>query len=527
MSIKILVTDPLSDKGLELLKKSNFEVIYKPEESMDDIALVLNNIDGWIIRSGTKILEEHILKAKKLQIIGRAGVGTDNIDIESATSNGIIVMNVPDGNTISAAEHTMAMISALSRNIQLGHMGLINGSWERHKLVGNELRGKILGVVGLGKIGREVIKRALSFDMNILGFDPYVSQEHFDKSEIKIASLDELTEKSDFITLHVPLNDATKDLFDLDRMKKMKKNSKIINVARGGIINEEDLAKSLNDGLISGAAIDVFSKEPIDKNHNLLTAKNILLTPHLGASTFEAKEGVSLGVCQQMVEFFVNEKLLNVLNVPISDSSLLKRMAPFYKLTEKMGSILYQLSSTPIKNINVTCYGTAEDSKSILTVLLKSILHGIVDSRINMINADYIAKERGVLSSHSYKTEDIPFLNLIKCEIETEDGMLEISGSVFDENHIRVVNIMGFNIDLNPEGNMLFVINNDTPGVVGKIGSLLGKYKVNIASYLLGRVDGSKNAYGVIKLDSALDDSILVDLKKFEEIVKLWQINVE
>ena len=281
MSIKILVTDPLSDKGLELLKKSNFEVIYKPEESMDDIALVLNDIDGWIIRSGTKILEEHILKAKKLQIIGRAGVGTDNIDIESATLNGIIVMNVPDGNTISAAEHTMAMISALSRNIQLGHMGLMNGSWDRHKLVGNELRGKILGVVGLGKIGREVIKRALSFDMNILGFDPYVSQEHFDESEIKIVSLDELTEKSDFITLHVPLNDATKDLFDLDRMKKMKKNSKIINVARGGIINEEDLAKSLNDGLISGAAIDVFSKEPIDKNHNLLTAKNILLTPHL------------------------------------------------------------------------------------------------------------------------------------------------------------------------------------------------------------------------------------------------------
>ena len=248
-------------------------------------------------------------------------------------------------------------------------MGLMNGSWDRHKLVGNELRGKILGVVGLGKIGREVIKRALSFDMNILGFDPYVSQEHFDESEIKIVSLDELTEKSDFITLHVPLNDATKDLFDLDRMKKMKKNSKIINVARGGIIYEEDLAKSLNDGLISGAAIDVFSKEPIDKNHNLLTAKNILLTPHLGASTFEAKEGVSLGVCQQMVEFFVNEKLLNVLNVPISDSSLLKRMAPFYNLTEKMVSILYQLSSSPIKNINVTCYGTAEDSKSILTVL--------------------------------------------------------------------------------------------------------------------------------------------------------------
>jgi len=527
MSIKILVTDPLSDKGLELLKKSKFEVIYKPNDSIDDIFTILDDIDGWIIRSGTTILKEHILKAKKLQIIGRAGVGTDNIDIEAATLNGVIVMNVPDGNTISAAEHTIAMMSTLSRNIQLGHMGLMNGNWDRHKLVGNELRRKTLGIVGLGKIGREVIKRALSFDMNILGFDPYVSQEHFDESEIKVVSLDELTKNSDFVSLHAPLNDATRNLFDLDRMKMMKKTSKIINVARGGIINEQDLAKALNEDLISGAAIDVFSKEPIDKNHELLTAKNILLTPHLGASTFEAKEGVSLGVCQQMNDFFLNEKLLNVLNVPVSDSSLLKRMAPFYELTEKMGSILYQLSSSPIKNINVTCYGTAEDSKSILTVLLKSILHGIVDTRINMINADYIAKERGVLSSHSYKNEDVPFLNLIKCEIETEEGVLEISGSVFDKNHIRVVNIMGFNIDLNPEGNMLFVINKDTPGVVGKIGSLLGKYKINIASYLLGRVVESKNAYGVIKLDAPLDDDTLRNLRKLEEIVKLWQVNVE
>ena len=527
MSVKILVTDPLSDKGIELLEKSTFEVIYKPDDSIDDISLVLNDIDGWIIRSGTTILKEHILKAKKLQIIGRAGVGTDNIDIESATLNGVVVMNVPDGNTVSAAEHTMAMISALSRNIQLGHMGLMNGSWDRHKLVGNELRRKTLGVVGLGKIGREVIKRALSFEMDILGFDPYVSQEHFDETEIKVVSIDELTRNSDYISLHVPLNDATRDLFDLERMKMMKESSKIINVARGGIVNEKDLAIALNDGLISGAAIDVFSKEPIDKGHDLLTADNILLTPHLGASTYEAKEGVSLGVCQQMVEYFINEKLLNVLNVPVSDSSLLKRMAPFYKLTEKMGSILYQLSSSPIKNINVTCYGSAEDSKSILTVLLKSVLDGIVDSRINMINADYIAKERGILSSHSYKTEDVAYLNLIICEIETEDGIFEISGSVFDKNHIRVVNIMGFNIDLNPEGNMLFVINNDTPGVVGKIGSLLGEYQINIASYLLGRVDKSKDAYGVIKLDAPLNNDILDNLKKLEEIVNLWQINVE
>ena len=526
MSIKILVTDPLSDAGIELLNQSNFEVIYKPGVPLDDLLSIISDIDGWIIRSGTKIQKNHILKAKKLQVIGRAGVGTDNIDIESATLNGVVVMNVPDGNTVSAAEHTLAMISALSRNIQLGHMGLVNGSWDRHKLVGHELRGKILGVVGLGKIGREVIKRALSFDMKILGYDPYVSQDNFDDSEIKVVSIDELTKSSDYISLHVPFNDKTKDLFDLKRMKMMKKTSKIINVARGGIINENDLAEALNQEIISGAAIDVFINEPIDKNHKLISAKNILLTPHLGASTFEAKEGVSKGICNQVSEFFLNEKLLNVLNVPVSDSSLLKRMTPLYKLTEKMGSILSQLSSSPIKNISVTCYGKVEDSKSILTVLLKSVLENIIDSRINMINADYIAKERGILSSHSYKNDSVPFLNLIKCFIETENGNLEISGSVFDENHMRVVNIMGFNIDLNPEGNMLFVINKDTPGVVGKIGSLLGNLNINIASYLLGRVNNSEDAYSVIKLDASIPSKVLNNLEELDEIVKVWQVKI-
>ena len=526
MSIKILVTDPLSNNGIELLKKSKLEVIYKPNTPLDDLSSVIKDIDGWIIRSGTKVLKKHILKAQKLQIIGRAGVGTDNIDIESATLNGVVVMNVPDGNTISAAEHTVTMISSLSRNIHLGHMGLMNGSWDRHKLVGNELRGKTLGVVGLGKIGIEVIKRCLSFDMKILGFDPYVSQDQFDESEIRIVSIDELTKNSDYISLHVPLNDKTKDLFDLNRIKMMKKTSRIINVARGGIVNENDLSKALNEELISGAAIDVFTKEPIDKKNKLLSTKNILLTPHLGASTFEAKEGVSTGVCQQIIEYFLNGKLLNVLNVPVSDSALLKKMIPFYKLTEKMGSILYQLSSSPIKSISVTCHGSAEDSKSILTVLIKSVLEEIIDSRINMINADYVAKERGISSAHSYNNDDIPFLNLVKCYIETDDATIEISGSIFDKNHIRIVNIMGFNIDLNPEGNMLFIINKDTPGVVGKIGSLLGEHNINIASYQLGRVNNNTDAYGVIKLDAVITNDTLSNLEKLDEILKVWQVKV-
>ena len=313
MSVKILVTDPLSDKGLELLKKSKFEVIYKPNDSMDDIFTILDDIDGWIIRSGTTILKNHILKAKKLQIIGRAGVGTDNIDIESSTLNGVIVMNVPDGNTVSAAEHTMAMISTLSRNIQLGHMGLMNGNWDRHKLVGNELRRKTLGIVGLGKIGREVIKRALSFDMNILGFDPYVSQENFDELEIKVVSLDELTKNSDFVSLHVPLNDATKNLFDLDRMKMMKKTSKIINVARGGIINEVDLDIALNNNIIFGAGLDVFEKEPINMENPLINNKKVLLTPHSATFTKDCASRMGVETVQNVIDFFEDKIKKNMI----------------------------------------------------------------------------------------------------------------------------------------------------------------------------------------------------------------------
>ena len=527
MSTKILITDPLSDKGIEFLKESGLEVIYKPKASKDEIQVHISNIEGWIIRSGTKISKENINDAKKLQIIGRAGVGTDNIDINSATLKGIVVMNVPDGNTVSAAEHTLAMMLSLSRNIQLGHMGLINGNWDRHKLVGNELRGKVLGVVGLGKIGREVIKRSLSYDMNILGFDPFVSQDSFDENEVKVVTLDELTKSSDYITLHVPINNVTQNLFDSGRISMMKKTSKIINVARGGIINEDDLVEALNNETISGAALDVFVNEPLTEENSLLKAKNILLTPHLGASTYEAKEGVSLGVCEQIVEYFCNGKLINALNIPIADTAVMKKMTPYYKLSEKMGSILAQLSSSAIKDIEIICYGKAFDSKSIALVLLKSILSRMIDQRVNMINADIIAKERNINFSHTYKNEDIPFLSLIKCIVKTDNDSIEISGSVFDENHIRIVNIMGFDIDLNPTGSMLFVINKDIPGVIGNIGSLLGEHNVNIAEYLLGRIDKGDIAYGIIKLDCKINEDILDSLKKLKEIIDAKQIIID
>ena len=524
MSIKVLITDPISDKGLELLKNNNIEIIYEPDLSPEELLKASKNIDGWIIRSGTKILKENIINSPKLQIIGRAGVGVDNIDIETATSKGIIVMNVPDGNTVSAAEHTVAMMLSLSRNIQLGHLSLSSGNWDRHKLTGSELQDKVLGVVGLGKIGREVIKRALGYEMSILGYDPYVSQEFFDSKEVEVVSLDDLTKKSDYITLHVPLNQATKDLFNLDRLKMMKATARIINVARGGIINEEDVAYALNNDIIAGAAIDVFVSEPLNKKSLLLKTKNILHTPHLGASTYEAKEGVSLAICKQIIGYFVEEKLTNALNIPLVDASLIKKMTPFYSLSEKIGSMISQMADSPIKNVEVICYGEATDSKSITLLLMKGLLSNVTDNRINMVNADIVAKERGLSFSHSYNSSDTPFLNLIKCTVKTDEKEISISGSIYFKNYLRIVNIMGFDIDLNPEGYMLFIKNKDVPGVVGKIGTLLGKLNVNIAGYLLSRIKNNDYAFSVIKLDTELNNQTINKITEIDELIEINQV---
>jgi len=524
--IKILITDPLSDKGINKLKNAGFEVIYKPDTSNDELLSLISNIDGWIIRSGTKITQELLEDSKKLQIIGRAGVGTDNIDIDYATTKGVIVMNVPDGNTISAAEHTTAMMLALSRNIYEGHSSLMRGEWNRSSLVGNELRDKVLGVVGLGKIGREVIKRSLSYDMKILGYDPYVNKDQFNEDEVKVVELDYLVENSDFITLHLPINDNTRNLFDYSKISKMKKTSRLVNVARGGIINEEDLAKALNENIISGAAIDVFENEPISGDNQLIKAENILLTPHLGASTIEAKEGVTSSICQQMIDYFSTNKLSNALNIPISDPALLNKLSSYYELAELMGSLQSQLIKGAIEKTEIYCYGEAEDSKSISLSFLKGVLSNITDNRVNFLNALSIANERGIIHSHSYSTDKIPYTNKIRSVIYSGDEKFSVSGSVFGDNFIRITEIMGFEVDLKPEGRMLFIKNKDVPGVIGEIGTILGEKNINISGYLLSKMQDKDFAYSIIRVDNRISEDVLSVLLQIENLIDIKQLNL-
>ena len=523
---KILITDPISEIGTNLIRNANIEVLEMYNAKESEIKDILPSIDGWIIRSGTNIDAEKLKLANKLQVIGRAGVGIDNIDVDSATKLGVLVMNMPDGNTISAAEHTMAMLSAISRNIQLGHLELIKGNWNRHKLVGSELKRKKLGVIGLGRIGREVIKRALSYDMEILGYDPYVNESLFDQETIKIVTLDYIIENSDYITVHVPLNENTDNLFNYEVFKKMKNTARIVNVARGGIINEKDLSKALNEEEIAGAALDVYAKEPLDKNSTLLKAKNILLTPHLGASTLEAKEGVSLGICNQVIDFLINNQLSNVINTPFKDSSMLAKMRPYLDLCEKLGRIQFSLSEGSTSELNLECYGKIDETRPLMLSFIKGFLSRVVDLKINFINATNIAEERGITITQTHKNESINYKNLVRSFVKSKKGIIEVSGVTFGDSHYRIVNILGFEIDFKPQGNILFIQNQDIPGVVGKVGTILGDLNINIGEYILSRKKDEKLACSIIRIDGSLSDKDMDILQNQSEIIAVQLINL-
>lgn len=522
---KILVSDPIAPAGVTVLKKAGFEVVDKTNSDASELAECVGDIAGWVIRSGTKVSAEILEKANGLQVVGRAGVGVDNIDIPAATRKGIVVMNTPDVNTVSAAEHTIAMMLSLSRNIPLGHAGLASGEWNRHALVGSELRGKFLGIVGMGKIGREVMTRCRSFDMKILGYDPFLNPDLFNPEEVTIMDLDSLLQQADFVTVHVPLTDDTRDLIDAAKFSIMKPSSRIINVARGGIINESDLADALNSDTISGAAIDVFTEEPVPSNHPLLSAKHIVLTPHLGASTVEAEEGVSIAVCEQVRDYLLEGKLTGALNMPISDPAILGEIQPFLDLAEAMGSIQSQLAGDVIESAHVECAGTIEEVKPVVLAFLKGLLKSRSPERLNFINAETLAVERGIKIEESRSSDSGSYTNLIRTKLVSSGEETRIDGSIFDGRRLRLVNILGNEMDITPRGTMIFAANKDVPGVIGKVGTLLGENGINIGAYLLSRKKSDGEAFAVIRVDSPLPDDVIQKLKALPEILSVRQLS--
>ncbi|MFH1777187.1 MAG: phosphoglycerate dehydrogenase [Candidatus Omnitrophota bacterium] len=518
--MKILVTDPISEEGLNILKQEkDVDVDIKLNPPAEELKKIIADYDAWILRSGTKVTKDIIDAAVKLRVIGRAGVGLDNVDSEAATKRGIIVMNTPGGNTISTAEHTMSMMLALSRNIPQADASLRSGRWERKKFTGVELFGKTLGIIGLGRIGREVAKRALSFNMRVVAYDPFLSKERTSKLEIESIDLEELLQISDYITTHTPLTQDTKHLISQTAFKMMKKGVKIVNCARGGIVDEKALYEAIKEGIVSGAALDVFEKEPPNDNC-LLKLENVIVTPHLGASTEEAQINVSVEVCRQVVDALVGRCVRNAVNFPCLEPEVFKVIGPYLNLAEKLGLLQAQLLAGRITRVDIKyCGDIINHDLAVLTIaIIKGLLAPILQETVNFVNAPVIAKERRIEIVESKTSEVEDFANLISIDVSTDRGKNSVVGTLFTRNDPRIVKINEFYIDAVPSGYMLVIANIDKPGIVGKIGTFLGDNNINIAGMNFGRQSPGGKAITVLNIDSPLTEEMLSQVKSMPHI---------
>lgn len=521
---KILISDPLSDEGISILKGvKEFEVDIKTELKPDELKAVIKDYHALIVRSATKVTKDLINTASQLKVIGRAGVGLDNVDLEAATSKGIIVMNTPAGNTISTAEHTMSMVLALSRNIPSADLSLKSGEWKRSEFMGVELYGKTLGVVGLGRIGTEVSKRALSFGMKVIAYDPFLSKEVANQLSIEIVELTDLFKMSDYISVHAPLTDGTRHLISDKEFAMMKEGVRIINCARGGIIDEAALLKALDSGKAAGAALDVFEKEPPDFSSPLLKHKKVVVTPHLGASTEEAQVNVAIEVCQSVRDALLDKGIRNAANFPCLAAEVCALLQPYITLGEKLGMLAGQLFEGRVRELKITYTGEIikHDIAPVTMAIVKGLLSPILQETVNYINAKSLAKERGIkiLELKSENEED--FTNLISVEVDIEGKRRKVAGTLFTNNEPRIVNVDGLYVETIPQGYMLFLQNWDRPGVIGGLGTLLGKNKVNIAGMTFGRDKPGGKAVSALNIDSAVSGEIIEQIKKLDNILSV------
>ncbi len=516
MAPKVLVSDKLSETAVQIFIDRGIEVDFMPDLGKDKEALAkaIGNYDGLAIRSATKVTPTILKNAHKLKVIGRAGIGTDNIDKQAASKQGIVVMNTPFGNMITTAEHTIAMMFAVARQIPQASASTHAGKWEKSKFMGVELTGKTLGVIGAGNIGGIVCERARNLKMKILAYDPFLSNEKaLEMGVEKIEGLEDLLPKADFITLHVPLTDMTKNILSRKNLEKTKKGVRIINCARGGLIDESALADFLKSGHVSGAALDVFGEEPAN-NNPLFNLPNVVCTPHLGAATIEAQENVALQVAEQMSNYLLEGAVENALNVPSMSAEEAKAMGPWVKLSQYLGSFAGQMTDEPIKEINILYDGIV--SKMNLPALNSSVISGIMSKAnpdVNMVSAPIIAKERGIKISTTTQEKAGVFEGYIKVTVVTERRERSVAGTVFSDGKPRFIQIKGINIDAEVGPHMLYTTNEDVPGIIGVLGKTLGDNDVNIANFTLGRSQAGGQAIALLYVDNPISDTVIGALK--------------
>lgn len=524
---KILVSDEVSDSGLAPLREAGFAVEKRTRLTPTELRAALADCAGLVVRSETKVTAEVMDHAPQLRVVGRAGVGVDNIDVPAATERGIVVMNAPDGNTITTAEHTMALLIALARRVPQANSSLKSGKWDRKSFIGVELQGKTLGVVGMGRIGRAVATRARAFGMTIVAFDPFLAPEQAHDWDVELAPLNEVLSRADFLTVHTPLTEETRGIIDREAFALMKTGVRVINCARGGLIDEVALHEAITSGKVAGAALDVFAVEPPSSDHPLISLDEVVATPHLGASTAEAQEGVAFTVAEQMRDYLLTGALRGAVNVPALGARELLALTPYIELSEKLGRFQAQLADGPVKEVKLEFSGElAELNAAPVTRAFLSGLLRDVSARVNAVNALLIAEERGIKVTTSYSRGGGDLAPAIRSFI----GKRSVSGTIFgfgeQQREGRITEIDSFHIEAVPHGHMIVMHNRDVPGVIGRVGTIFGERGVNISRFHLGRRERGGEAMAVIEVDAAVRSDTLDHLRSLPDVISAIEIQL-
>ena len=506
---KVLISDKLSERAAEIFRERGIETDVKTGMTPEELKACIGDYDGLAIRSATKVTAEIIAAAGKLKVVGRAGIGVDNVDIPAATGRGIVVMNTPDGNSITTAEHTIAMIFALARQIPAADRSTQAGKWEKSRFMGTELTGKVLGIIGCGNIGAIVADRAQGLRMRVIAYDPFLSPDRAEDLDVEKVELDDLLARADIITLHVPMTDQTRGIIDAKALAKTKPGVRIVNCARGGLVVEEDLKAAIESGHVAGAALDVFTVEPAKENA-LFGMDQVVATPHLGASTAEAQEKVALQVAEQMADYLLTGAITNALNMPSLTAEEAKRLKPYMQLAEQIGSFAGQLTHTGLTSVTIEYEGHVADfnTRPLTQVALCGLLSPMLDT-VNMVNAPHVARERDIDVSEVKHERDCDYQTLIRLTVTTERGERSVAGTLFGGDKPRVVDIKGISVEAALTPHMLYITNEDKPGFIGALGTTLGDAGVNIATFHLGRAAQGQDAISLLELDAPIDAATL------------------
>lgn len=518
--MKVLISDNLHPAGVEIFEKApNIEVVNRPGMSPEELMEMIQDADALVIRSATKVTAQVLSVANRLKVIGRAGTGLDNVDIPEATRRGIVVMNTPGGNSITTAEHTISMMLALARNIPQAAHSMREGRWEKKRFQGVEVYNKTLGIIGLGRIGTIVADRARGLKMRILGYDPFVKKEVVTQCGVEMVSFDELLARSDFITLHTPKTKETTNMINREAFRKMKRGVYIINCARGGLIDEEALKEALEEGIVAGAALDVFAQEP-PVGSPLLLMGNVICTPHLGASTEEAQKNVAVAIAEQIVDYLLNGTIKNAVNAPSVSGELLKQLRPYLTLAEALGSFQAQITGGPIDTVNIEYIGEISkmDTTPLLHSVLKGLLYPALRDEVNYVNAPSLAKARGIHVTETKIESAEDFTTQLRLTVRAGAKENLVAGTIFGKYEPRIVRINKFRLEAIPEGHMLFIYNTDRPGVIGAIGTTIGKHNINIARMTVGQEKERGQNIILLTTDTPITPECLAEIRALPHV---------